>query len=153
MREDGEMARRTARHTAPRPTADAAPCPCGLGLPYAQCCGPAHHGHAPAGAEAVMRARYSAYARDDDGYVLRSWHPDTRPAEVAAAPGPTWTRLDVLGTSGGGLFDAEGVVEFRAHYRDHGRPGELHERSRFVRHDGQWVYWGPVLGDGDLAHP
>jgi SEC-C motif domain protein len=55
-----------------------------------------------------------------------------------------WVGLDVLESSGGGLFDAEGVVEFRAHYRDHGRPGSMHERSRFVRHDGGWVYWGPL---------
>jgi SEC-C motif-containing protein len=50
----------------------------------------------------------------------------------------------VLDSSGGGLFDAEGEVEFRARYRARGRPGELHERSRFVRHQGVWVYWGPV---------
>ncbi|GAB1693324.1 YchJ family protein [Krasilnikovia sp. M28-CT-15] len=146
------MARRTARRPAPRPTDGAAPCPCGLGLPYSQCCGPAHHGHAPASAEALMRARYSAYARDDDAYVLASWHPETRPAQITADRGPSWVRLEVLDTTGGGMFDAEGTVEFRAHYRDHGRPGELYERSRFVRHDGHWVYWGPVRTDGGLAH-
>jgi SEC-C motif-containing protein len=26
------------------------------------------------------------------------------------------------------------------------------ERSRFIRHDGQWVYWGPILTDGSLAN-
>lgn len=94
-----------------------------------------------------MRSRYSAFALDDAQYVLRSWHPDTRPAGVEPDPALRWVGLDVLESTGGGLFDAEGVVEFRAHYRDAGRPGELHERSRFVRHDGAWVYWGPVLPD------
>lgn len=121
-------------------------CPCGRGLPYAECCGPAHRGHAPATAEALMRSRYSAFARDDEDYVLRSWHPDTRPERVEPDPRMRWAGLDVLATTGGGLFDAEGVVEFRAHYRDGGRPGEMHERSRFVRHDGAWVYWGPLAG-------
>lgn len=91
-----------------------------------------------------MRSRYSAFALDDADYVLRSWHPDTRPESVEPDPQMRWTGLDVLESRGGGLFDAEGVVEFRAHYRDHGRPGEMHERSRFVRHDGGWVYLGPV---------
>ncbi|MEU8233615.1 YchJ family metal-binding protein [Actinoplanes sp. NPDC048967] len=147
------MARRASRRTTTLTGFDdAKPCPCGLGQPYGECCGPAHRGHAAATAEGLMRSRYVAFVLDDAAYVLRSWHPDTRPADVEPDPGLRWTGLDVLGTSRGGLFDAEGVVEFRAHYRDAGRPGEMHERSRFVRHDGQWVYWGPILTDGPLAN-
>ena len=127
-------------------------CPCGRGLPYAECCGPVHQGQAPATAEALMRARYSAFALDDDGYVLRSWHPHTRPAAVEPDSGLRWAGLDILESTGGGLFDAEAVVEFRAHYRDHGKHGDMVERSRFVRHDGQWVYWGPILTNGSLAN-
>jgi SEC-C motif-containing protein len=91
-----------------------------------------------------MRSRYCAFVLDDAAYVLRSWHPRSRPARMAVDPGMTWTGLDVLDCTGGGLFDSEGVVEFRAHYRDRMVPGEMHERSRFVRHDGAWVYWGPI---------
>ena len=91
-----------------------------------------------------MRSRFSAYALDDGGYVERTWHPRTRPAAVGTGPGMRWTRLEVLGHSGGGVFDAEGTVEFRAHYTDGGRPGVMAETSRFVRHDGRWVYWGPL---------
>ena len=121
-------------------------------MAYDECCAPAHQGHAPATAEALMRSRYSAYAMDDDAYVLRSWHPDTRPALIEPDSHLRWEGLDVLESTGGGMFDAEGVVEFRAHYRDHGKPGDMVERSRFVRHDGQWVYWGPILTDGSLAN-
>jgi SEC-C motif-containing protein len=131
--------------------ADAA-CPCGRGLSYGECCGPAHHGEAPATAEALMRSRYSAFALDDGDYVLSSWHPSTRPAAVEPDSGLKWVGLDIIETSGGGLFDAEGMVEFRAHYRDHGKRGDMVERSRFVRHDGQWAYWGPILADGSLAN-
>ncbi|MGA5304773.1 YchJ family protein [Nucisporomicrobium flavum] len=127
-------------------------CPCGLGQAYGECCGPAHQGRAPATAEALMRSRYAAFVLDDAAYVLASWHPQTRPASVEPDAQLRWTGLDVLESSGGGMFDAEGVVEFRAHYRDGGRPGEMRERSRFVRHDGQWVYWGPILTDGALAN-
>ena len=136
------------RTKAPATTA----CPCGRGLPYAECCSPAHQGQASATAEALMRSRYSAFALDDDAYVLRTWHPHTRPAAIEPDPGLRWVGLDILESSGGGMFDAEGVVEFRAHFRDHGKHGDMVERSRFVRHDGQWVYWGPILTDGSLAN-
>ena len=126
---------------------DEAPCPCGTGLTYAECCAPAHRGTPPATAEGLMRSRYSAFVLADEAYLLRSWHPDTRPAAVEPDPDLQWISLEVLATSGGALFDAEGVVEFRARYRDRGRPGEMRERSRFVRHAGGWVYWGPILTD------
>ena len=128
--------------TAPR--VPAASCPCGRPLPYAECCGPAHRGTPPPTAEALMRSRYSAYVLRDDAYLLRSWHPDTRPAAVEPDPGLRWTGLAVSETQGGGLFDTEGVVDFRARYAEDGRPGEMRERSRFVRYDGAWVYWGAV---------
>ena len=98
-----------------------------------------------------MRSRFTAFAIDDAAYVLSSWHPKTRPPDVEPDPGLRWTALDIIDTSGGGLFDAEGIVEFRAHFRDGGRPGDMHERSRFVRHDGAWVYWGPILANGQLS--
>ncbi|GAA2604017.1 UPF0225 protein [Paractinoplanes durhamensis] len=121
-------------------------------MAYDECCAPAHKGNAPATAEALMRSRYSAFALDNDAYVLRSWHPDTRPAFIEPDPHLRWVGLDILEATGGSLFEAEGVVEFRAHYRDHGKHGEMVERSRFVRHNGQWVYWGPILTNGSLAN-
>jgi SEC-C motif-containing protein len=126
-------------------------CPCGRGLPYEECCGPAHEGTAPATAEALMRSRYSAFALDDDDYVLRTWHPRTRPRVIEPDSGLRWTGLEILDATGGGLLDIEGVVEFRAHYKDHGKAGDMVERSRFVRVGGEWVYWGPILADGSLA--
>jgi SEC-C motif-containing protein len=91
-----------------------------------------------------MRSRFSAFALDLSDYVLDTWHPDTRPASLESDPGMRWVRLEVLESTGGGLFDAEGTVTFRAHYRDGGRPGVMDETSRFVRRDGRWVYHGPV---------
>ncbi|OJF13056.1 YchJ family protein [Couchioplanes caeruleus] len=148
------MARRTPRRrpASPAGIAETDLCPCGLGQPYGECCRPAHQGHAPATAEALMRSRYAAFALDDAPYVLRSWHPDTRPESVEPDPALRWIGLDVVEATGGGLFDAEGVVEFCAHYQDGGKPGDMRERSRFVRHDGQWVYWGPILTNGTLAN-
>jgi SEC-C motif-containing protein len=87
-----------------------------------------------------MRSRYSAFAVGDDAYLSRSWHSSTRPPHLHTDRSQRWTRLEILGASGGGLLDAEGSVEFRAHYSASGRPGVLHEDSRFVREGGRWVY-------------
>lgn len=116
-------------------------CPCGSGLPYDECCGRLHRGEADAPtAEALMRSRYSAFAVGDAAYLLRSWHSSTRPARLRLDPGDRWTGLEVVDTTGGGLFDATGTVEFHARYRERGRAATMTERSRFVREDGRWVY-------------
>lgn len=120
-------------------------CPCGSGDPYDRCCGPLHRGERPAPtAEALMRSRYSAFARGLDRYLAETWHPDTRPRRVTAGDPSRWRRLDVLDTEGGNLLDSTGEVEFIARHAD----GELHERSRFVRLDGRWVYLDARGGEG-----
>jgi SEC-C motif domain protein len=48
--------------------------------------------------------------------------------------------LEVLDVVDGGEPDATGVVEFVARCRVAGREHRLHERSRFVRRAGRWVY-------------
>lgn len=97
----------------PRPTADD-PCPCGWGRAYGECCGPIHEGRAAAPtAEALMRSRYSAFAVGDEPYLLRSWHPSTRPALLELDPDQRWLRLEILATEGGSAFHSEGSVEFR----------------------------------------
>jgi SEC-C motif-containing protein len=118
-----------------------ASCPCGLRLPYAACCGRLHAGQATAAtAEALMRSRYSAFAVSEAAYLLRTWHRATRPPQVRFDPDDRWSRLDILGKTGGGLLDAEGTVEFTAHYRHRGVARTLHENSRFVRDAGDWAY-------------
>jgi SEC-C motif-containing protein len=87
-------------------------------------------------AEALMRSRYSAFVQRDAGYLLRTWHPRTRPARIDFDPGMRWTGLEILDTTDGSAFHTTGTVTFRAAYRG----GSLHERSRFERVDGAWVY-------------
>lgn len=93
-----------------------------------------------------MRSRYTAFVRGDVDHLSRTWHPETRPGALELDPGVHWTGLEVVDRVGGGLFDTEGVVEFRAHHRTRGRPGVQHERSRFVRDAGRWVYVDGVVG-------
>lgn len=117
-------------------------CPCGTGLDYGDCCGVIHERGAGFGTTAValMRARYSAYVRHDDAFLLESWHPDTRPATISFEPRLTWLGLNVIETVLGAALDHEGVVEFKADYQVDNRPGQLHERSRFERVAGYWRY-------------
>jgi SEC-C motif-containing protein len=123
---------------------DGLPCPCGLGDDYDSCCGRLHAGAAAPTAESLMRSRYSAFAVGDARYLLRTWHPTGRPQTLSLDPAIQWTRLAVLETDGGGLFDATGTVRFRATYVREGHRGVLAETSRFVRQDGLWAYLGPV---------
>jgi len=103
-------------------------------------------------AEALMRSRYSAFAVGDVAYLVRTWHPARRPNDLRLEPAMTWTGLEIVDTRAGGPDDADGEVEFRASWRreaGHGgrEPGRgvLHERSRFGRRAGRWVYV-----DGDV---
>ena len=119
-------------------------CPCGLSDDYGSCCERLHAGAPAPTAESLMRSRYSAFAVGDAGYLLRTWHPSGRPQTLTLDPALTWTRLAVLKTHGGGLFDATGTVQFRAMYVRQGQRGVLAETSRFVRHDRHWTYLGPT---------
>ncbi|MCI3243690.1 MULTISPECIES: YchJ family protein [Streptomyces] len=112
-------------------------CPCGLAETYEQCCGRFHRGESAAPtAEALMRSRYSAFVKLNEPYLLRTWHPSTRPAELKLDPGMRWTGLEILATTDGSAFHTTGTVTFRASFRG----GSLHERSRFERVEGTWVY-------------
>ena len=121
-------------------------CPCGSGDTYGACCGRFHAGTPAPTAEALMRSRFSAFAAGNAEYLLATWHPSTRPAKLELDDGTQWRRLDVVRTEAGGTFDAQGVVEFAAHYMDHPANhdddghGVLRETSRFVREGGRWYY-------------
>jgi SEC-C motif-containing protein len=123
------------------------PCPCG-GPALARCCGRWHAGplhlQAP-DAETLMRSRYSAYALGLHDYLLATWHPSTRPAELEPQPsGLRWLGLEVRSHRLAGEYRA--TVRFVARSKLGGRAHRLEETSRFVREDGRWFYV-----DGDAA--
>jgi SEC-C motif-containing protein len=88
-----------------------------------------------------MRSRYAAFVLGDAAYLARTWHPRTRPTDLVGGSSPVWRGLTVVATADGGEDDSVGEVEFEATHDG----GVLHERSRFVRRAGRWVYV-----DGDL---
>lgn len=80
-----------------------------------------------------MRSRYSAFVRHDEAYLLRTWHPATRPESVAFDPDLRWTGLTIVRAE-------PALVEFRAEYVAAGTSGVLHEVSRFLKDDSAWLY-------------
>lgn len=120
-------------------------CPCGgfaAETSYARCCAPFVDDGEPAPTcEQLMRSRYTAFARRDADHLWRTWHPRTRPQQVADLDGVTWLGLEVLRTEAGGPDDSEGTVDFAAHFRtDAGERGAVREHSRFARRAGRWFY-------------
>ncbi|MFN3008312.1 YchJ family protein [Mycolicibacterium wolinskyi] len=120
-------------------------CPCGSGADYDACCGPLHRGEHAATALALMRSRFSAFAVGDADYLMATWHHTTRPKTLTLDDTVVWRRLQIVDAEAGGGDDAHGVVEFRAQYASGGKRHILHERSRFARTGGRWMYV-----DGDL---
>lgn len=94
-----------------------------------------------------MRSRYTAYVLGRMDYLLETWHPDTRPAELTAGSGLRWLGLAVKRVVDGGPDDSTGRVEFVARSKIGGRASRLHETSYFEKIDGRWLYCR-----GDLHH-
>lgn len=91
-----------------------------------------------------MRSRYAAYVSLDRDWLLATWHPSTRPAQLDLDPEIKWLGLELKDHE---MIDpAHAEVEFVARMRiGGGRAQRLHERSRFVHEEGRWYYV-----DGDV---
>jgi SEC-C motif domain protein len=122
-----------------------AACPCGrqhqkIPLSFGQCCGRWLESDAFApDAESLMRSRYCAFVLERVPYLLATWHASQRPALIEFEPGVKWLGLEVRGHTVQDENHAE--VEFVARQKPASGPAvRLHERSRFVREAGQWLY-------------
>ncbi|PKL07936.1 MAG: hypothetical protein CVV51_11535 [Spirochaetae bacterium HGW-Spirochaetae-7] len=119
-------------------------CPCGSGRDYSACCGPVIAGKSKAQtAEALMRSRYTAYAKCAVDHILKSCVADdgidpegTKQWSEKA----DWKGLQIIRTEKGGAADTEGVVEFIASYVMDGLKDEHHETAKFIKKDGSWLY-------------
>ena len=120
-------------------------CPCGTGGTYEACCQPCHLGTPAPNAEALMRSRYTAYVLGLEDYLLKTWHPDTRPArlDLANDAETRWLGLQVKSFQQTG--EATATVSFVARYKIAGKAHRLSELSSFVRVTGQWLYVDGVI--------
>ncbi|MDB4966161.1 MAG: motif domain protein [Myxococcales bacterium] len=129
-------------------------CPCQSGAALDACCGPLLDGAAAATAEALMRSRYSAHVLGNIDYIVATHDPGTRGGLDRAAVErwaleSEWLGLQIIAAAGG-PDDVQGAVEFKASYRNARIAVVHHERSRFRRHDGRWLY---VDGETVKASP
>lgn len=119
-------------------------CPCGAVDPitsrrfnYSNCCEPLHGGRAARSPEALMRARFSAYAFKISDYLLQSWHPDFRPGHINLSDSIRWCQLHISHSHDD---DKEGQVRFTAIYFANGQWFRLAECSQFVKQKQDWLY-------------
>lgn len=121
-------------------------CPCGSGRPLDDCCNPIIAGAPAATAEALMRARYTAFAtRQTEGFLYETLAEEKRgefdQAEVdMTARDAEALGLEVRAVTGGGEGDEAGTVEFVARFRMRGQPIVHHELAAFRRENGRWLY-------------
>ncbi len=128
-------------------------CPCQSGKEFADCCEPILRGtlRAPT-AEALMRARYSAYAIQDIDFLQTSSCSvalrEFRRSDVENwAKTAEWLGLEVTDVSAGGEADDSGEVEFVARYKVKETEYRHHERAQFRRVDGEWRFAdGRIIG-------
>ncbi len=125
-------------------------CPCDSGLWYASCCAEFIQGKSAQTAEQMMRSRYSAYAFNDEKYLLETWHINTRPESLNLSQQQPlkWLGLKVLSHSVDADNPDEASVEFVARYKVNGKAEKIHELSHFLKQDGRWYYV-----DGDIRTP
>jgi SEC-C motif-containing protein len=98
-----------------------------------------------------MRSRYTAYVLHDAGYLLATWDPQTRPANLDLDTQQRWLGLRILHTEAGTAGDETGEVEFVARFKLAGRGTRLHEVSRFRKADGRWLYVEGTRGSTDSS--
>lgn len=122
-------------------------CPCCSGKKYGECCGPIHNGTSKAStAEALMRARYSAYVVQNIDFIINTCETGEKIAEIDRkatedwSKKSTWHGLKILRTEKGSEADDEGIVEFEATYTQKGIRDVHHEIAGFRKIDGTWVY-------------
>jgi SEC-C motif-containing protein len=115
-------------------------------IPYAACCQSYVEGKAAAPtAEALMRARYSAFAVGNIDYLVETVAPEQRHdmdrgALQAWSKESSWDGLDIVETVDGKESDTTGIVEFVAHFTRARTREAHHERSNFRKEDGRWYF-------------
>jgi len=90
-----------------------------------------------------MRSRYSAYCLGDEAYLLKTWHPSTRPETLHLDENPVkWIGLEIVHAPEvpEEVPGDEASVEFVARYKQNGRAGRMREISRFRRDQARWFY-------------
>lgn len=126
------------------------PCPCGSGKKFGECCAKAlKDGCWPETAEALMRARYTAYALHDYQYLVDTTLPSERDKDFSAekleeqSRDVNWVRLSVVKTGDTTREDSVDydLVDFYAYYTMHGATMQLGEHAYFTKGEDGRIYY------------
>jgi SEC-C motif-containing protein len=129
-------------------------CVCGSGIELESCCLPYLERAADApSAQALMRSRYSAYTLGRTDYLLHTWHPDTRPAQLQLDAKVRWLGLKIKHSNAGQPGEREGTVEFIARFKIGSRADRIHEISRFEFANNGWLYIDGVIRHQPRVRP
>ena len=110
-------------------------CFCDSGQSFHNCCGKfINFSQNTATPEQPMRSRYSAYVLKNEHYLLKSWHPSTRPTSLELDNDLIqWQKLKIIS-----VF--ENKVHFVAYFiNEKNHTFSLYEQSEFIN-DEQWFY-------------
>jgi len=126
-------------------------CPCGSDKNYSECCEPIIKKTALAESpEALMRSRYSAYAKGEVHWLRDSLEEkqrkdfDEKGARQWSA-NSEWLGLKIVQSK---VEENSGWVEFAAKFKQDGVAREHREISEFVRKNGEWL-----LTEGRMVKP
>ena len=89
--------------------------------------------------KALMISRYEAFVNMDWQYLVDTSLYQTL-QELQNQNPIEWLKLDII-------ENYDNFVEFKAYFRENGKVGVLHEKSRFTQIEGVWKY-----DDGILFH-
>ncbi len=131
-------------------------CPCDQTHTYKECCGKYHAIDSlyPETPEQLMRSRFSAFALGKVDYLINTLHPSKHQPNdnkslLSAISSTQWLALHVLNSA---YKDHTGTVEFQAIFKDSDsqETGMLHERSNFIKENGQWFYTDGKLFESSI---
>ena len=128
-----------------------AACACGSKKEYSDCCQPYITGKVkPATAEALMRARYSAFVYHEFDFIFKTHHSSTsneldQEGVRTWAMESKWIGLDIISTNKGKESDNEGTVEFRCKFVLKDEEQVHHELSTFKKENDEWFFMDGVL--------
>ena len=105
-------------------------CYCQSGHSFESCCQPVLTKDQYAEtAEMLMRSRYTAFCLHNQTYLLKTWHPSTRPKIIDFHIQQHWLGLKIVTTQYGKPGELQGMAEFVTRYNIDGSACQLHESS------------------------
>jgi peptide deformylase len=135
-------------------------CPCGSGKEYDDCCKLFHKGAQPENALALMKSRYSAYARNLPDYIVNTTHPASPEytdnafswkREISLfAQNHTFHKLVIHDFKEKGSF---ATVTFTAFNSAGDEDYTYSETSYFEKCQGRWLYRNGRANRGSVPNP